>query len=65
MHFNSINTAILVGYFEFLVIHHLTILETIALNLLTPKKLSLHQDHPPKCNMYEYITLQKLMAAIL
>jgi hypothetical protein len=37
MHFNSINTAILVGHFEYLVIHHLTILETIALNLVTHK----------------------------
>jgi hypothetical protein len=60
MHFNSINTAILVGHFEFLVIYHLTILETIALNLLTPKSWVWHQDHPPKCNMYEYITLQKM-----
>jgi hypothetical protein len=36
-YFNTILAAILVGHFKFMVIHNLTILETIALNLVTTK----------------------------
>jgi hypothetical protein len=52
-HFNTITAAILIGHFEFMVIHHLTIMKP-TLNLVTPKKLSLTRRSPFEVHMYDY-----------